>query len=156
MQSWVKPRSRESAWAGSVSYSNGSLAADLARLRDTWREVQSSRNRDAIFLFLTDVFELVRWWAFQNEADKRAARALALKGLAVRKNIEPHAAVIAAAVAPKTIDKRTVSKWSRALRFAAARKRDKEKLRAFIKVRGGINACAAANSRQQKRLACDS
>ena len=117
MQPWVKPRSRETAWAGSVSYSNGSLAADLARLRDTWREVQSSRNRDAIFLFLTDVFELVRWWAFDKKESERADRALAIKGLRSRQKIEPYSAVIVATIAPKKIDKRTVSKWSRALRL---------------------------------------
>ena len=151
MQSWVKPRSRETAWAGSVSYSNGSLAADLARLRDTWREVQSSCNRDAIFLFLTDVFELVRWWAFDKKESERADRALAIKGLRSRQKIEPYSAVIVATIAPKKIDKRTVSKWSRALRFAAARKPRKKPLRAFIKDEGGINACATAYSHRFKR-----
>ena len=142
---------RTSIWTGSVTYSRDSLAADLARLRDTWRHVQSSRGRNAIFLFLNDVFQLVDWWAFENQANERAARALTLKGIAVPKKIEPYRAVIVASVAPKIVDKRTVSKWSRTLRFAAACKPRKKRLRQFIKEQGGINACAAAYSRWLRR-----
>lgn len=142
---------RTSIWTGSVAYSKDSLAADLARLRDTWRHVQSSRDRNAIFLFLNDVFQLVAWWAFENQASERAARALTLKGIAVPKKIEPYRAVIVASVSPKRIDKRTVSKWSRTLRFAAARKPHKKRLRRFIKSQGGINACAFEYSRLQRR-----
>jgi hypothetical protein len=138
-------------WANNVAYSDSSLAADLARLSDSWRHVQSSRRRDAIFSYMTDVFELVRWWAFEKQADERAARALALKGLAAPTKIEPYRAVIVASVAPQTIDKRTVSKWSRALRFAAAYKPHKKRLRRFIKSQGGINACASAYSRWLRR-----
>jgi hypothetical protein len=145
----IQPRT--STWAGNVAYSKESLAADLARLRDTWRHVQSSRGRNAIFLFLTDVFELVAWWVFENQANERAERALTLKGIAVPNKIEPYRAVIVASVAPKIVDKRTVSKWSRTLRFAAACKPRKKRLSQFIKEQGGINACAAAYSRWLRR-----
>jgi len=63
------------------------LAADLARRRDTGRHVQSSRDRNAIILFLTHVFELVAWWTFENQANERAARALTLKEIAVAKKL---------------------------------------------------------------------
>lgn len=134
-----------------VPYSKSALTADLARVRDTWQEVQTSRDRDAIFLYLTDVFELVHWWAFEKQAIERAARALALKGLEVPNEIEPYGAVIVASVAPKTIDKRTVSKWSRALRFAAACNPRNKDLRRFIKDHGGINACVTAYGRWLRR-----
>ena len=150
-RNWPKDASNRNAgvvrWARTVPYSKGSLAADLARLHETWCHVQSSRNRDVIFLYLTAVFELVRWWAFEKQADERAARALALKGLAAPNKIEPYRAVIVASAAPQTIDKRTVGKWSRALRFAAAYKPNKKRLRRFIKSQGAINACASAYSR---------
>jgi hypothetical protein len=140
-------------WARSVAYPKESLAADLARLGDTWRSVQTSRDRDAIFAYLTEVFELVRWWAFEGQAKERAARALAFKEVPIPKNIESYRAVVAASLAPETMDKRTVSKWSRALRFAAACKSDKIRLQKFIKRQGGINACTAkyAQSMKQRR-----
>jgi hypothetical protein len=144
---------RAGKWANSVPYSQDSLVADLARLQASWRSVQSNRQRDAIFLFLSDVFELVRWWTFDNQAKERAALALALKGIVLPKKIEPYRAVIVASVAPKTIDKRTISKWSRVLRLAAAYKPRKKRLRHFIKERGGINACAARYSARLHRKA---
>jgi hypothetical protein len=94
------------------------------------------------------VFELVAWWEFENKGDERAARALDLKKITCRRVREPYAAVILASINPWTVDKRTVSKWSRALRFAAACKPHKKRLRFFIKSKGGINACATAYSRR--------
>jgi len=40
------------------------------------------------------------------------------------------------------VDRKTVSKWSRALRFVAARKRPQSSLKRFMKKMGGVNACA--------------
>jgi hypothetical protein len=48
---------------------------------------------------------------------------------------------------PAKADKRTRSKWSRVMRFAAAYKPDSEALDQFIQRKGGINACAARFSR---------
>jgi hypothetical protein len=53
------------------------------------------------------------------------------------------AAVIPCTADPAKADKRTQSKWSRALRYAAAYKPDSEPLDQFIGRKGGINACAA-------------
>jgi hypothetical protein len=44
---------------------------------------------------------------------------------------------------PRKVDKRTRSKWSRALRYAISGKPIDEPLDRFIKRRGGINKCAA-------------
>jgi hypothetical protein len=48
---------------------------------------------------------------------------------------------------PAKADKRTRSKWSRALRYAVAHKPVSEALDQFIRRMGGINACAARFSR---------
>jgi hypothetical protein len=48
---------------------------------------------------------------------------------------------------PGKAGKRTRSKWSPALRYAAASKPDSEPLDQFIRGKGGINACAARFSR---------
>jgi hypothetical protein len=45
------------------------------------------------------------------------------------------------------VDKRTRSKWSRALRYAAEYKTTAEPLAAFIQRKGGINKCAARFTR---------
>jgi hypothetical protein len=56
---------------------------------------------------------------------------------------DPFAAVIRCTADPAKADKRTRSKWSRVLRYAAAYKPDSEPLEQFVKRKGGINACAA-------------
>ena len=75
------------------------------------------------------------------------------RGFALPDVIEPHAALIVAAVYPGSIDDRTVAKWSRLLRYAAAYKRPSNPLDQFIKRRGGINGCAGLFSRRLGRLA---
>ena len=57
------------------------------------------------------------------------------------------AAIIRCTADPAKADKRTRSKWSRALRYAVAHKPDSEAFDQFIKRKGGINACAARFSR---------
>jgi hypothetical protein len=44
-------------------------------------------------------------------------------------------------------DKRTRSKWSRVMRYAAVYKSDSETVDQFIRRKGGINACAARFAR---------
>jgi hypothetical protein len=62
-------------------------------------------------------------------------------------NDEPFAAIILATADRQKVDKRTRSKWSRALRYAAERKTHSEPLAAFVRRKGGINKCAARFSR---------
>jgi hypothetical protein len=72
-----------------------------------------------------------------------------LQRLAVSDREDPFAAIIRCTADPAKADKRTGSKWSRVLRYAAAYKPDSEPLDHFIKRKGGINACAG---RFTKRL----
>jgi hypothetical protein len=53
------------------------------------------------------------------------------------------AAVVRCTADPVKADKRTWSKWSRVMRYAAAYKPDSEPLEQFIQRKSGINACAA-------------
>ena len=64
-------------------------------------------------------------------------------------NEEPFAAIIRCTADPAKVDKRTRSKWSRALRYALANKPPSEPLDQFMKRKGGINECAA---RLRRRL----
>jgi hypothetical protein len=66
---------------------------------------------------------------------------------------EPFAAVILCTADHDKVDDRTRSKWSRVLRYAAERKAPDERLRDFIKRKGGINECAARFARRLGRKA---
>jgi hypothetical protein len=68
---------------------------------------------------------------------------LRLVRLEVSDREDPFATIIRCTADPAKADKRTRSKWSRALRYAAAYKPDSEPLGQFVRRKGGINACAA-------------
>ena len=126
-----------------VPYTTQALRQDLLRLQTAWDECQASRERDAIYTYLTAVFELIAWWMAENCALERAHEALRLRHITPFDQEEPFAAIIRCTADPAKVDKRTRSKWSRALRYALEHKLSSESLDKFIKRKGGINSCAA-------------
>jgi hypothetical protein len=130
-----------------IGYSSASLRQDLERVRTAWDDCQATRDRDAIYAYLTAVYALVAWWSAEGREVDRARRSLRLQRLKVSDREDPLAAVIRCTAAPAKADKRTRSKWSRAMRYAAAYKPDSDPLDQFIKRKGGINACAARFTR---------
>jgi len=130
-----------------VPYTTQALREDLRRVRNAWEDCQAKRDRDAIYSYLTAVFNLVAWWAAENCALVRARKALRLRCLEPSDHDEPFAAIIRCTSDPGKVDKRTRSKWSGVLRYALAYRVASEPLVQFIKRNGGINACAARFAR---------
>ena len=138
-----------------VPYTTHALRPDLLRVRNAWDECQAKRDRDAIYLYLTAVFDLVAWWAEENRALERAQNALRLQNAPAQKALrlqnfrrsdhdEPFAAIIFCTDADcRKVGRRTRSKGSRVLRYAMEYKTNAEALAAFVQRKGGINACAA-------------
>jgi hypothetical protein len=125
-----------------VPYTTQALQQDLLRVQNAWDECQSHRERDAIYTYLTAVFELVAWWTAENCAIERTRKALRLRHIIPFDHEEPFAAIIRCTADPAKVDKRTRSKWARALGFATY-KSPSEPLDKFMKRKGGINKCAA-------------
>ena len=130
-----------------VPYTTHALRPDLLRVRNAWDECQAKRDRDAIYLYLTAVFDLVAWWAEENRALERAQNALRLQSVRPFDHDEPFAAIIRCTADPAKVDGRTRSKWSRVLRYALQYKDHSEPLDQFVKRKGGINECASRFSR---------
>ena len=124
-----------------VPYTAQALRQDLLRVRNAWDECQAHRERDAIYSYLTAVFDLVAWWAAENCAVARARKALRLQNIWLSDHDEPFAAIIRCTADPAKVDKRTRSKWSRVMRYAMEYKPSSEPLERFIKRKGGINKC---------------
>ena len=124
------------------------MKANLLRLQNEWETFQSTNARDAVYQYLTAVFDLVSWWSQEGRAVDRAHRALHLRGHHSVREPEPFAAVIYCTADRGKVDDRTRSKWSRVLRYAAEYKDLGEPLRDFIKRRGGINECASRFTRR--------
>jgi hypothetical protein len=141
----------KSAPKDAIPYSSEAIRQDLVRVRVAWEGAQSSRDRNAIYGYLTAVYGLVAVWNAEGREVERARRALRLQRLAVSDREGPFAAIIRCTADPAKADKRTRSKWSRALRYAAVHKPDSELLARFIRRKGGINACAGRFSRSLGR-----
>ena len=77
----------------------------------------------------------------------RARWALQMQHLDLPSTDEPFAAIIRCTSDPGNVDKRTRSKWSRVLRYAAEHKTSAEPLAAFVQRKGGINECAGRFTR---------
>jgi len=135
----------------SLGYCSGALFRDLDRVHEIFCDFQSSRKRDAVFLYLDAVYGLVEWWTAVGREVSRARQALRTKGIKAPLEIEPFAAVIIATACPTKLDKRTVSKWSRLMRYAAKYKRRSESLGAFVARKGGINECTKLFARRLGR-----
>jgi hypothetical protein len=91
---------------------------------------------------------VVAWWAAEGREIDRSRRALRTQLLKTSEREDPFAAVIRCTADPAKADKRTRSKWSRVMRYAAVYKPDSEPLDRFVKRKGGLNACAARSSRR--------
>jgi hypothetical protein len=131
-----------------IRFSTEAMKATLLRLQSEWEAVQASRDRSAIYGYLSAVFEIVMVWVKEGKAGNRARRALHLRRHQTVGKPEPFAAVILCTSDPDKVDDRTRSKWSRVLRYAAEFKRWEESLAAFIKRKGGINKCAERSARR--------
>jgi hypothetical protein len=134
-----------------IPYSSAALRQDLHRVRNVWLKCQASRSRNAIYRYLKVVYGLVAWWAAEGREVDRARRALCLMRQDPASCREPFAAVICCTADPAKADKRTRSKWSRVLRYAAVYKSDSEPLGQFIRRKGGINECVARFCRRLGR-----
>jgi hypothetical protein len=141
----VSPRMKTSV-RRDIPYTDEALKQGLIRVRNAWDECQASRERDAIYTYLAAIFDLVAWWTAEKRALERAQKALRLRRIlrhiTPSDHDEPFAAIIRCTADPAKIDKRTRSKWSRALQYALAYKLTSEPLGKFMKRKGGINRCA--------------
>jgi hypothetical protein len=139
---WLVPARIKTPVRDDIPYTDEALRQDLLRVQNAWDESQASRDRDAIYIYLTAVFDLVGWWTAEKRARERAHKALRLRNMTPFDDEDPFAVIIRCTSDPCKVDKRTRSKWSRALRYALEYKGPAEPLQKFIKRKGGINDCA--------------
>jgi len=134
-----------------IPYSTTALRQDLTRVRNAWAKCQRRRRRDAIYTYVSAVYELVTWWAAEGRDVERARRALWSRRLEVSDREDPFAAIIRCTADPARVDPRTRSKWSRVMRYASAVKDQAEPLQRFVKRKGGINRCASRYTERLRR-----
>jgi hypothetical protein len=117
------------------------LSSELETLRAVSKRTFSSGNRMAVHRFLVAIFNQVSVWEAEDRLEEGLYRLLDSLKAPVALKIGEAFAVVVYCIAPH-VDQKSRSKWARVLRFAALTKPSNEPFRAFIKRKGGINACA--------------
>jgi hypothetical protein len=124
-----------------------SIRQRLVVVRAAWRQFHKSHDRDGVYGYLRAVFSLVKHYRGRRRTKKLVRRASRFAGLPIDMNADPFA-VVMRCTCEKKLDRKTISKWSRALRYAARSKKPRVRLIPFLKKRGGINGCAALYAEQ--------
>jgi hypothetical protein len=133
---------RRTAHAADSADQRDHLKNALTKICEAWDDFQTSRHRNAVYRYLRSVYSVVTRCRSRRQIRALVRRACDFAGLAFDKAADPFTTVIRC-TSEKSLDHRTVSKWSRALRYAAYRDRPRRMLVAFMKAAGGINACAS-------------
>jgi hypothetical protein len=126
----------------SVDKPKKSLRQRLGGVCDAWDNFQESRDRDAVYGYLRAVFSIVKHYSGRQRTKRLVRRAFKFAGLRFDKHADPFAVVIRCTCEHR-LDNKTISKFSRGLRFAARFKKPRHPLTTFMKTRGGVNGCAA-------------
>jgi hypothetical protein len=87
------------------------------------------------------VFSIVKHYSRRQRTKRLVRRAFKFAGLRFDKHADPFAVVIRCTCEHR-LDNKTISKWSRALRYVERVKKPRLSLSTFMKNRGGVNACA--------------
>ena len=121
----------------------------LVMVAEAWDQFQNNRHRDAVYGFLASVYRLVRRYQ-RRQRERRLIRELSrVSGVKKGAALEPFTFVMLCAAGSEKVDRKAISKWSCALRYAAKFNTSAASLRAFVKERGGINACAAMYAKRR-------
>jgi hypothetical protein len=119
----------------------------LDKVRRAWEDFQTSRKRDAVYSYLEAAFAIVAHFRVRRKTNRLLRHAFKFSCLPYDEKADPFTAVIHCTCGGNA-DNKTISKWSRALRYAAAAKRRRTSLKRFMKKMGGINACASLYARR--------
>ena len=122
----------------------------LEKVRRAWDDFQTSRPRDAVYGYLEAVFAIVVHYKVRRRINRLLRHAFAFANLRFDKKTDPFIAVIRC-TSERDIDKKMVSKYARALRYASRRKEPDMRLKTFMKEAGGVNACASLYAKQLGR-----
>jgi hypothetical protein len=112
----------------------------LEKVQVAWHEFQASRGRDAVYDYLRTVFTIVMHFKVRRRTKRLLRHAFEFASLRFDKSADPFASVIRCTCGGAA-DNKTISKWSRALRYAAIHKPPEMRLKAFMKQAGGVNEC---------------
>jgi hypothetical protein len=119
------------------------LASELSALMAISKRTFAADDRIAVRTLLEVIYNQVSRWEAESRLEEGLYGLLDTLQAPVPLRVGEAFSVVIYCTAPH-VDKKSRSKWARALRYATAVKPADESIKKFIKRRGGINACASA------------
>ncbi len=118
------------------------VAAALERGRRAWKQYQANReyDKDAVYIYLAVIFDIVRRWKKIGMADRYPVRAIKRHRSPIRMKADPYARMIYCT--SNIEDAKTRSKWAKVMRWVAKHNKKGRSFREFVKNNGGLNNCA--------------
>lgn len=117
------------------------VATGLARARSAWDKYRANADddRDAVYVYLEAVFDLVQQWKKMGVADEYSLKALKRQEFRIRMKPDPYARLI---YCTSEVDAKTRSKWAKIMQWVANHDKKGEPFTEFVKRHGGLNECA--------------
>jgi hypothetical protein len=118
------------------------VAAGLPRATTAWHQYQANvkYDRNAVYVYLQAVFDVVQDWGRLGKASEYSLEALKRHEFSIRMNADPYARMIYCTSAEDDPKKR--SKWARIMEWVATHNRRGRSFTEFVKNNGGLNECA--------------
>jgi hypothetical protein len=117
------------------------VEAGFARARRAWREYEANRkfDKNAVYVYLEAVFDLVQQWKKMGVADEYSLKALKRQEFRIRMKPDPYARVI---YCTSEVDAKTRSKWAKIMQWVARSNKRGRSFTEFVTKNGGLNSCA--------------
>jgi hypothetical protein len=107
-----------------------------------WKRYQANQeyDRDAIYDYLTVVFEVIREWRIEGKAYQYSLKALKRADFPIRMKPDPYNRLIYCSSEGSDTKKR--HKWAKVMRWVARHNKKHRAFAVFVKKNGGLNKCA--------------
>jgi hypothetical protein len=115
------------------------LQADARQLRGRHQRWRQSHRPEHLYAYLLSVYRLFRRWQNADVADRAARQLLTSTGISTNRRRHPLRAIIDVT---SDADRRTKSRWTRALRYAWRERRRCRGLKQCLEANGGVAGCA--------------
>ena len=118
-----------------------SVDAGFARARKAWREYEANRkvDKNAVYIYLQAVFDVVQEWKEMGMANEYSLQALKQHDFPIRMKPDPYARVI---YCTSEVDAKTRSKWAKIMQWVARSNKRGRSFTEFVTKNGGLNRCA--------------
>ena len=134
------PGSRQHKTVERISPGGNPVVAGIKKAKEAWAKYQkdSKYNKNAVYGYLTVVFDLVQQWEKKKLADEYSLKALKQHEWKIKMKADPYARVI---YCSSDADPKKRSHWAIIMQWVAEYNSKERSFTEFVTKNGGLNKC---------------